>query len=112
MGTSPRIAILVLAAVVVTGTAPAHAGVVETPQCRLDLARANTLIRDIRAREGSVKRGDTASLCALLKRNSADMSEAGRLMDRCLTGHERGENVGQIRDSLGDINRVLRERCK
>ena len=64
-----------------------------------------------RSRENSVARGDWKGLCALLRRNSADMSEAGRLMDRCLTGHERGENVGQIRESLGDINRVLRERC-
>jgi hypothetical protein len=90
----------------------AFADTVDTPKCRADLARANQLINDIDARQNSVKSGDMAGLCALLRRNRTDMTEATRIMDRCFTGHEHRENVGQMAASLGDINTVLARRCK
>jgi hypothetical protein len=39
-------------------------------------------------------------------------TEATKLMDRCFTGHEHRENVGQMAASLGDISTVLARRCK
>ena len=102
---------LVVAVGVVEVATPAAADIVQTSQCRADLARAHRLIGDIRARENTVARGDIAGLCVLLRRNRSDMAEAGKLMDRCMSGHERGENVGQIMASLGDINLVLQRRC-
>jgi hypothetical protein len=88
------------------------AATVNTPQCRADLARADQLVSEIAARQNSVKSGDMAGLCALLRRNRTDMTEATKLMDRCFTGHEHRENVGQMAASLGDINAVLARRCK
>jgi hypothetical protein len=32
-------------------------------------------------------------------------------MARCMTGHERGENVGQMDASLDDIRFVLSKHC-
>jgi hypothetical protein len=90
----------------------AMAATVDTPKCRTDLARANQLVNEIDGRRDSVKSDDTAGLCALLRRNRTDMTEATKIMDRCFTGHEHRENVGQMAASLGDINTALARRCK
>jgi hypothetical protein len=47
----------------------------------------------------------------LLKQNLADMVKAREPMDRCLTGHEHGETIGQMDDSIGDIRAVLASKC-
>jgi hypothetical protein len=102
---------LLLAAGLV-GTAPrADAGSVETPTCRRDLAAADALIHGIRLREHSVSPGDWAGLCRLLRQNLQDMSRARGLMESCLTGHDRGENIAQMDASIGDIRYVLDTRC-
>ena len=91
---------------------PGMAGSVNTPACNRDLAEADRLIHAIRLRENSVKRGDWDGLCRLLRQNDQDMSRARDLMNPCLTGHDQGENIGQIDASLGDIRYVLRTRCR
>jgi hypothetical protein len=93
-------------------TAPGIAGSIDTPACRRDLAEADRLIRSIRLRENSVQPGDWTGLCRLLQRNQSDMSKARDLMNPCLTGHDHGENIGQIDASLGDIRYVLQTRCR
>jgi hypothetical protein len=90
---------------------PGIAGSVSTPACNRDLAEADQLIHAIRLRENSVKEGDWPGLCRLLRQNDKDMSRARDLMNPCLTGHDHGENIGQIDASLGDIRYVLRTRC-
>ena len=91
---------------------PALAGSVDTFRCHLDLAEADRLLHGIRLRENSVQQGDWQGLCRLLRQNLRDMSEARGLMYSCLTGHDQGENIGQIDASIGDIRYVLDTRCR
>ena len=90
---------------------PAVADIVDTPQCRRDLASANALIDVIAAREKEFVAGYIAKNCALLRRNLTDMVKARGPMDRCMTGHDHGENLGQIDASIGDIRAVLAAKC-
>jgi hypothetical protein len=105
--------LLGMAIVIAAGwvASPASAGVVETPECRRDLAVADQLIHGVRLRENSVQRGDFVGLCRLLRQNLQDMTRAREPMARCMTGHERGENVGQMDASLEDIRFVLAKHC-
>jgi hypothetical protein len=70
----------------------------DTPECWHDLAIAGQLVDGIAKRENSVKPGDIAGLCRLLRRNLPEMVTSRNAMDRCLTGHDHGENVGQMDD--------------
>jgi hypothetical protein len=83
----------------------------DTPECRRDLTVANRLIAGVAARDKQFVPGDLAKNCALLQRNLADMVKARGPMDRCMTGHDRGENVGQMDASIGDIREVLANKC-
>jgi hypothetical protein len=96
----------------ILGTGPSSAGSVDTPRCRGDLAEADRLIHGVRLRENSVQQGDWQELCRLLQRNLRDMSRARQLMHPCLTGHDQGENIGQMDASIGDIKFVLDTRCR
>jgi hypothetical protein len=87
------------------------AGVIDSPECRRDLAVADGLIHEIRLRENSVQQGDFVGLCRLLRQNLQDMTRAREPMARCMTGHERGENVGQMDASIEDIRFVLSQHC-
>ncbi len=91
--------------------APAVAGIINTPECHRDLAIADQLIHAVRLRENSVKPGDFVGLCRLLRQNLQDMTRARDPMARCMTGHELGENVGQMDASIGDIRFVLGKHC-
>lgn len=94
------------------GGGNAHAAMVDTPTCRADLGRADTLIHGIRLRERRMSRDDLPGACRLLRENLADMTEAGKLMEPCLTGHEKDENLGQIYASIGDMRQVLSRNCR
>ena len=91
--------------------APAVAGVVDSPECRRDLAVADQLVHAVRLRENSVQPGDFAGLCRLLRQNLQDMSRAREPMARCMIGHDRGENVAQMDASIGDIRMVIAKHC-
>ena len=86
-------------------------GVIDSPECHRDLAMADQPIHAVRLRENSVQRGDFVGLCRLLRQNLQDMTRAREPMARCMTGHERGENVGQMDASLDDIRFVLSKHC-
>src|SRR5439155_12258554 len=86
---------------------PGTAGIVDTPQCRRDLAMADQLVHAVRLRENSVQPGDYAGLCRLLRQNLQDMTRAREPMARCMIGHDRGENVAQMDASIGDIRMVI-----
>jgi hypothetical protein len=90
---------------------PAIAGMIDSPECRRDLMMADQLIHAVRLRENSVQPGDFVGLCRLLRQNLQDMTRAREPMARCMTGHERGENVGQMDASLDDIRFVLSQHC-
>ena len=66
---------------------------------------------DYPAREKRFVAGDLAKNCKLLRQNLADMSGARGPLDRCLTGHERGETVAQMDASIEDIRAVLADKC-
>jgi len=89
----------------------AIAGVIDSLECHQDLAMADQLIHAVRLRENSVQQGDFVGLCRLLRQNLQDMTRAREPMARCMTGHERGENVGQMDASLDDIRFVLSKHC-
>jgi hypothetical protein len=77
-------------AVALLGPASAGAGVVDTYECRRDLAMADQLVHGVRLRENSVKAGDFVGLRRLLRRNLEDMVKARGPMARCMTGHDQG----------------------
>lgn len=91
--------------------AVASAGIADTPDCRHHLATAHQLIHAVRLRENTVQPGDFVGLCRLLRQNLQDMTQAREPMARCMTGHERGENVGQMDASREDIRFVLSKSC-
>ena len=91
---------------------PAAADAVQTPQCQRDLATAIQLINAIQAREKRFVPGDMAKNCQLLQQNLVDMVKAREPMDRCVTGHEHGETIGQLDASLADIRAVLAGNCQ
>ena len=90
---------------------PAAAGIVDTPDCRRDLATAHQRIHAVRLRENTVQQGDDVGLCRVLRQNLQDMTQARDPMARCMTGHERGENVGQMDVSIQDIRFVISKHC-
>lgn len=95
-------------------SSPSFAGRVETPQCAADLIRANELVESVAARTSSYSGNETARVCALLRSNRAEiqLSTEIEIMRRCLTGHDRGENVAQMAASLEDIDAVLAVKCR
>ena len=102
---------LTLLAVLATAV-PALAQGPGSAQCQADLGRAWRLVENVAARDRRGPIADTARLCATLRLNRREMAEAAGLMNRCMTGHARGENVGQIVASLGDVDAVIARRCR
>jgi hypothetical protein len=110
MSSTPATLTAALLATLLTAGA-AWADTVGTPVCQRDLAAANALINGIAAREKQFVKGDLAKNCALLRQNLVDLTNARGPMDRCLSGHDHGENVGQIDDSIEDVRPVLADKC-
>lgn len=90
---------------------PAIAAFVDTPACRRDLIEADRLTHGIRVRSHSVRPGDTAAACRALRQNARDMTAARNLVDQCLTGRDRGENVAQMDATLEDYGYALEAHC-
>ena len=87
-----------------------------TDTCPTDMAEAHRLISGVRDREEPLgryaKNNDMPNACRLLRQNAHDMGIARDSMSRCMTGHDRGENVAQLDASIGDINDVIAARCR
>lgn len=107
-----RLAIARAAALATCTAGSALADLVDTPACRIDLAAANALIQRIANREKQFVAGNLALNCRLLRQNLDDMIKARDPMDRCVTGHDHEENLGQIDASIGDIRAVLADKCQ
>ncbi len=84
----------------------------QSASCARDLADADALVAAVQARDKDFTDNDDAKNCRLLRQNRADMIVATQAMKRCLTGHDRSENVGQMEDSLGDVDAVLAAKCR
>ncbi|MBV9572112.1 MAG: hypothetical protein JO056_12805 [Alphaproteobacteria bacterium] len=95
----------------VVSVTPAFAG-----DCAIDMATADKLISGVRDREETLGRyakdNDMPNACKLLRQNAHDMGIARDSMNRCMTGHDRGENVAQLDASIGDIHDVIAARCR
>jgi len=92
--------------------APGFADILDTPECQRDLAAANALITGIAARERQFVPGNLTKNCGLLKQNLTDLIKAREPMDRCMSGHDHTENIGQMDASIGDIRAVLADKCR
>jgi hypothetical protein len=103
------IAVASFAAILVASQARAE--MIDTPACRRDLAAANRLIEAIQARDKDFVTGDLATNCRLLRQNLIDMVKAREPMNRCLSGHEHGETVAQMGDSIADIRSAITRNC-
>jgi hypothetical protein len=95
----------------ILAASPVRAEMTNTPACQHDMAAANRLIEAIQARDKDFVAGDLATNCRLLRQNLADMVKAREPMNRCLTGHEHGETVGQMDDSIADIRSAIANKC-
>src|SRR5262249_35174890 len=102
---------IVAAALVIGAVAPAAAQLVDTPQCRRDIAAANRLVHAIRAREAQFVPGDMATNFRLLRRTLPDMTAPRGPMDRCLSGPDHDETVAQMDTSIEDINGMIARHC-
>lgn len=80
--------------------------------CQRDLAAADRLVGAVQAREKDFAEHDDVKNCRLLRQNRSDILAADEAMKRCLTGHDREENVGQMEASLEDIDIVLAKKCR
>ncbi|MET0605755.1 MAG: hypothetical protein ABWZ80_04820 [Beijerinckiaceae bacterium] len=90
----------------------ASADIVRTPDCTAKLTRANHLVEAISKRTYVAPAPTGARLCEVLRTNLREMREAIGLMDACMTGRDRAENVGQMSESMGDIQHVISRRCQ
>jgi hypothetical protein len=98
--------------VVLLGLAPpAAADIVRTPECAAKLARANQLVESVAKRTYVAPAPTGAALCEVLRANLREMREATALMNACMTGRDRAENVGQMSESVGDVQQAIARRC-
>ncbi|MGL4325526.1 MAG: hypothetical protein ACRCTD_15935 [Beijerinckiaceae bacterium] len=99
--------------VLIAVIAPAQARAQETatPQCHADLARAEALVADIAGRDQTGAGRNPARLCRVLRLNLRQMREAREVMNRCMSGHARRENVSQMDVSMDDVATVIARRC-
>ncbi len=83
--------------------------------CAGELAEADTLVHAVRLREPDIDarhaKGDVEGTCELLRANFADMTKARGQMERCMTGYEKRENLGQMDVSLDDLGHVIGSYC-
>ncbi len=75
-------------------------------------AEADRLTRAVEARQLQFSRYDALQNCRLLRANLEDLVAAREPMDRCLTGHDHSENLGQVDASIGDIRATLIANCR
>jgi hypothetical protein len=80
--------------------------------CQRDLAEADALVSAVQDRDKQFTADDDARNCTLMRRNRVEMIVATRAIQRCLTGRDRDENVGQMEASLADIDEVLARKCR
>jgi hypothetical protein len=95
-------------AVVLAGPALAEA----PATCPADLAGVDDSFKETLARLDAAGKAGDAEKCAAIHHHIDVMSAAREVFVRCLTGHDLGENVGQIDASIDDFRHILQsEKC-
>lgn len=108
--TITSLAIAVLAIVHAPGAA--HAGYVDTPQCRRDLASIDgSLSGSLRDLQRNKARA-IPQRCAAFRRHVEVMRRASAVFRQCSTGRERAENVGQMEGSIADFREIIARTCR
>ena len=97
------------AAVLVAMAAPVAAGT--SAACEEDLANVSMSFDETLARLDSVANADTDAKCSAYRHHIDVMSAGREVFMRCLAGHDRSENVGQLEDSITDFRVVVGRLC-
>ena len=83
-----------------------------TPECQRQLANSVQLITAIKGREKRFAPGNMTKNCELLQQNLTDMVKAREPMDRCLTGREKDDAIGQLDASIKDMKAFYAGSCQ
>lgn len=86
-------------------SAPARA------DCKADLAAVDKSFTETLKRLESVTKGTPAQKCAAYRSHVKIMINGYNVFMRCMSGHEQRENAGQMSDSIGDFNELIKRRC-
>lgn len=79
--------------------------------CKADLAAVDTSFTETLKRLESVAKGTQAQKCAAYRSHVKIMINGYNVFMRCMSGHEQRENAGQMSDSIGDFNELIKRRC-
>lgn len=86
-------------------TSPAHA------DCKADLAAVDKSFTETLKRLESAEKGTQAQKCAAYRSHVTIMINGYNVFMRCMSGYEQRENAGQMSDSIGDFNELIKRRC-
>jgi hypothetical protein len=98
----------ILATMALLALSPGFAATPAT--CPADLAKVDDSFAETQTRLDAAGEADDAEKCAAIRHHIDVMSAAREVFMRCLTGHDFGENVGQIDGTIDDFRILLRER--
>ncbi len=79
--------------------------------CRVDLEANDKRFEQTMAKLESVKNGTQAQKCEAYRSHVKIMEQGREVFARCNTGTTQRENVGQMNDSIGDFQELIRRRC-
>jgi hypothetical protein len=79
--------------------------------CTEDLVTVDQSFDETLARLDSVTAASDREKCAAYDHHVAVMLSAREIFLRCLSGHDRSENVGQLEVSIGDFRAVIDRKC-
>lgn len=97
-------ALLVLALGLFVGGSTAWAEDDAANSCEAELQSLDASFRETQQRvESAWDSNDDDKKCAAVRHHLEVMRHAGDVFDRCMTGHERDENVGQMIDTIEDF---------
>ena len=103
-----RYLLLFVATVLAPGLARAGAAA----DCPTALTAADDSFRETLARLDAAAKAGKAEICAAIDHHIAVMTAARAVFDRCLSGHDRSENVGQMDGSIADFTDIrARQGC-
>jgi hypothetical protein len=80
------------------------------PACPGDLAATDASFEETLQRlDSAFKTKDQTQRCDAIRHHIEVMRAAGDVFDRCTTGHEREENLGQVIGTIADFQDVAAE---
>ena len=79
--------------------------------CPEDLAANDVRFTQTLERLEAVKNGTKAQKCAAYRSHVKIMEQGREVFQRCNTGTTQRENVGQMNDSIGDFQALIKRSC-